>query len=116
MNKKLLAMVLLMGGSAFAATHISIGVGIGVPAYYGGYYSGYYAPAPPVAVYRPPCPGPGYTWMNGYWGPGHVWVGGYWAAPYVGSYGGGWRHRDWDHDRGWHRGWDRDRGWRRGRR
>lgn len=116
MKKKLLVMALLMGGSAFAATHVSIGVGIGVPAYYGGYSAGYYAPAPPVAVYRPPCPGPGYSWVNGYWGPRHVWISGYWAAPYIGSYWGGGRHRDWDHDRDWRRDWDHDRGWRRGRR
>jgi hypothetical protein len=107
MTNKLLALMLLVGGSAFAATHVSIGIGIGGPASYGGYY----APAP----LRPPCPGPGYTWVDGYWGPSRVWVNGYWAAPYGGSYGSAPRYRDWDHDRRWRRDWDRDeqhdRGW-----
>ncbi len=101
MTKKLLTLMLLAGGSAFAATHVSIGIGIGGPAYYGGYYT----PAP----VRPPCPGPGYTWVDGYWGSNRVWVNGYWAAPYGGSYWASPRYRDWDHDRGRHRGWDRDR-------
>jgi hypothetical protein len=30
----------------------------------------------PVA-YIPPCPGPGYAWVNGYWNNG-FWVAGYW--------------------------------------
>ena len=34
----------------------------------------------PVA-YVPPCPGPGYAWVAGYWNAG-VWVPGYWN--YVG--------------------------------
>ena len=40
----------------------------------------------PVA-YVPPCPGPGYVWVAGYWANG-VWVPGYWnyvgPAPAVG--------------------------------
>lgn len=36
----------------------------------------------PVA-YVPPCPGPGYVWVNGYWAGG-AWVPGYWNAPAVG--------------------------------
>jgi hypothetical protein len=99
MTNKLLALMLLVGGSAFAATHVSIGIGIGGPASYGGYYA-------PV---RPPCPGAGYTWVDGYWGPNRVWVNGYWAAPYGGSYWSAPRYRDWDHDRRWRRDWDRDR-------
>lgn len=108
MTNKLLALMLLVGGSAFAATHVSIGIGIGGPA---SYYGGYYAPAP----LRPPCPGPGYTWVDGYWGPSRVWVNGYWAVPYGSSYGSAARYRDWDHDRHERRDWDRDehhdRGW-----
>ena len=46
-----------------------VGVGIGVPA--------------PVAVVRPACPGPGYTWVDGYYSPAGLWVAGYWAAPVV---------------------------------
>src|ERR1041384_5998095 len=66
MKTKLLVGLLLGGSALFAATHVSIGIGVG------GY--GYapppavaYAPAPPVVAYAPPCPGPGYTWVDGYW-------------------------------------------------
>ena len=53
MKTKLLALLLIAGGSMFAA-HISVGVGIGVgPAY------GYYAPAPPPALRPPGRRGPG---------------------------------------------------------
>ncbi|HEX3627975.1 MAG TPA: hypothetical protein VH280_21400 [Verrucomicrobiae bacterium] len=46
------------------------------------------APAPvvvaPVVETVPACPGPGYTWVAGYWsgyGTARVWVGGCWKAP-----------------------------------
>src|ERR1051325_1293487 len=62
MKSRLLALLLLAGGSLFAESRFSIGVGIGVP--------GYYPPPPPVVVYeRPPCPGPDYAWVDGYWYP-----------------------------------------------
>ena len=78
MKAKLLAVMLLAGGSLFAETRFSIGIGIGTP--------GYYAPPPPpvVAYAPPPCPGPGYTWVAGYWypvGPHYIWHAGYWARP-----------------------------------
>lgn len=103
MKTKLLAIFLLAGSSMFARTHFSIGVGIGVPAY--GYYApAYVAPPPPVA-YVPPCPGPGYTWVAGYWypvGPRSYWRAGYWAPPVYGRgyvvgprYGRGY-YRDYD--------------------
>lgn len=80
MKTKLLAILLLAGSSLFAG-HVSIGIGLGgyVPAY------GYYAP-PPVA-YVPACPGPGYSWVDGYWypvGPRYIWRAGYWAPPAYG--------------------------------
>lgn len=70
--------------------------------YYDGYYDagnayphrGYVAPPPPrVPVYaygyrRPPLPGPGCVWVDGYWGFNrgrYVWMNGYWARP---PYGG----------------------------
>ncbi|HEY7211643.1 MAG TPA: hypothetical protein VH477_15320 [Bryobacteraceae bacterium] len=91
MRTKLLALFLLAGSSLFAGTHFSFGIGFG-----GGYYppapvARYYAPPAPVAVYaRPYCPGPGYTWIGGYWypsGPRYAWRPGYWARPpYVGAY------------------------------
>ena len=104
MKKKLIPMMLLAGGCLFARTNFSIGVGVGTPAYI----------APPVAAaVRPPCPGPGYTWVDGYQTPGGPWVAGYWAAPAfrTAPYARAW-HRD-DHrfvDRGH---FDRERGFRR---
>ncbi|MEO5925290.1 MAG: hypothetical protein ABIR70_15825 [Bryobacteraceae bacterium] len=55
---------------------------------------GVYAPAPPpppsYAYQRPPIPGSGYYWIDGYWnylGGRYAWVGGYWAQPpYAGGY------------------------------
>jgi hypothetical protein len=87
---KLLALALLAGGTIFAGPRVAIGVQIGSPY---GYYE------PPVAVYDspdyayvPPCPGPGYSWVDGYWyfsGPRRLWRAGYWAAPvYAPRYGG----------------------------
>jgi hypothetical protein len=96
MKKKLLPLMLLAGGSVFASTHFSIGVGVGTP--------GYYAPSAAVAV-RPPCPGPGYSWVDGYYDPYGAWIAGYWAAPvntYVAPYYG----RGFDRDDHWFR--DRD--------
>ena len=120
MKARLVAFLLLAGGSLFAETHFSIGIGLGTP---------YYAPPPPPpAVYMTPS----YTWVPGYWypaGPRYSWHAGYWAhPPYAGAYWvapryygqhfypGYWgRGRHWDddddhwehHDRGWHRGWYR---------
>ena len=78
MKKKLIAGFLLAGSCLFAAPRIAIGVGLPVANY------GYVAPAP-VYVARPRIPGPGYTWVGGYWygaGPHRVWRAGYWAAPH----------------------------------
>lgn len=55
---------------------------------------GDYAPAPPpmpnYAYQRPPMPGPGYFWVDGYWnflGGRYSWVGGSWMLPpYSGGY------------------------------
>jgi WXXGXW repeat (2 copies) len=62
------------------------------PAYDGGQpydgSQGDYAPAPPpvpnYAYQRPPMPGPGYFWVDGYWnftGRRYSWVAGYWMMP-----------------------------------
>ena len=65
-------------------------------------------------AYVPPCPGPGYVWVNGYYDGGY-WVPGYWN--FVGTayrYDGGnfrYRHVDRDHDRDHYRAYyrgDRD--------
>ena len=100
MKTKLVGAMLLAGSALFAAPLISIGIGMGGPAYY----------PPAVAAVRPPCPGPDYSWVDGYWAPNGAWVDGYWAAPYVAPQYPEYR-RDWDRDRGWDRGrWDGDRG------
>ena len=110
MKTRLLILMLLAGGAMFAETHLSIGVGVGVPGYY--YAPHYYAPAPAVIAVRPPCPGPDYSWVDGYWAPSGVWVGGYWTRAYRRSYWAphyrGWdrddrreHDRDWDHGRGY---------------
>lgn len=85
-----------------------------------------------AVAYVPPCPGPGYEWVEGYMENGY-WVDGYWNLPrrdfgpvvrYGRSYDRDWdrdrfrghdRDRGWEGDRGRDRGWnndrDRDRGW-----
>lgn len=69
MKKAMLATMFLAAGSLFAAPHVAVGINIGVPA--------------PIAVVRPACPGPGYTWVDGYYAPNGVWMAGYWAPPVV---------------------------------
>ena len=59
MKSKLIAGLILAGGSLFAAPRFSVGVRIGVPA---PVVPAYVAPA-----YVPPCPGPDYVFLNGYW-------------------------------------------------
>ena len=62
--------VLLLATTIFG--QISIGIQIGAP------------PAPKVLKVRPAAPGPGYTWVDGYWypvGKKYVWHAGYWTHP-----------------------------------
>jgi hypothetical protein len=99
MKKKLIALVLLAGSSAFAQSRFSVGIGIGAP----------------VVASRPFSPGPGYTWVDGYYDPYGDWINGYWAPP-VASFGFSNRYRspfDYgfrrDFDRDDHRDFDRDR-------
>ena len=104
MIKKVLGVAaLLMAASSMFAARIVVGVGVPAPV-----VVGYGAPPPPVAAgYVAPAPGPGYSWVGGYWYPygGHwSWRAGYWGRrPYVGArwvapryygrrfYGGYWR-------------------------
>jgi WXXGXW repeat (2 copies) len=75
----------------------------------------YIGQAPPPMRYeaRPPMPGPGYAWIDGYWGVRggrYVWTGGRWdRPPYPGAY---WSHPHYDHyQQGWqvHEGhWDHE--------
>jgi hypothetical protein len=62
MKTKILAGLLLAGSAAFAAPRVSFGIGFGTPA--------------PVVAAVPPCPGPGYEFIDGYWqfvGAPRVW-------------------------------------------
>jgi len=100
----------MLGGSAIHA-QVSVGISIGAP------------PPPRVVRVRPAIPGPGYTWVDGYWYPvgrRYVWHDGYWTRPpYPGAVWVLPRHDGerfyegyWEGDRGRfaheHR-WDRDR-------
>ena len=71
-------------------------------------------PPPPLRYERrPPMPGEGYQWIDGYWGVNggrYVWVPGRWdRPPYPGAY---WSHPHYDHyQEGWrmHEGhWDHE--------
>src|SRR5258707_10431197 len=82
MKTKLLALLVLAGGSLLAGPRVVVGFGVNV----GGYAPGYYAPPPPPppVSYVAPCPGPGYSWVGGYWypvGSRYSWRAGYWAQP-----------------------------------
>jgi hypothetical protein len=75
---RLLAVALIAGGTMFAQTRLSVGIGVG------GYGPGAYPPPAYAQQYAPPCPGPGYTWVDGYWAPQggrNVWIAGSWRAP-----------------------------------
>jgi len=102
----LLGVALLAGGTLFAQPRISVGIGVG------GYGPGVYPPPAYAQQYAPPCPGPGYTWVDGYWGPRNVWVAGFWRAPVYPRYYNANRGYDRDdfrrHDRDDFRGHDRD--------
>ena len=77
MKTKILVGLLLAGSTLFAAPRIGFGINIGVPAPV--------VVAPPVVAAVPPCPGPGYEFINGYWqfvgGPAIVVGHGYRPAP-----------------------------------
>jgi hypothetical protein len=91
MKTKLLAVLLLAGSSIFASPRVVFGVGIGVGGYYPAPVVSYAPPPPAPAAYAVPvAPGPGLSWIGGYWypvGPRWAWHGGYWARrPYAGAY------------------------------
>jgi WXXGXW repeat (2 copies) len=67
--KKAMAVMMLLAGGLCAAPRIQFGIGFRTPA--------------PVAVVRPACPGPGYTWTDGYYASNGAFVAGYWAPPVV---------------------------------
>jgi hypothetical protein len=69
MKKLMLGTVVLAGALGLGATTAQAGVRIGVVV------------GAPVA-YVPPCPGPGYVWVNGYYTNG-IWIPGRWNFPGV---------------------------------
>ncbi len=82
MKARIILPMLLLAAAPMLA-QVSIGIHVGGHRHYPP------PPPPPVYVYRPPCPGPGYVWIAGYWhrvGPRYVWRRGYWVAP---------RHKHW---------------------
>jgi len=105
-------MMLLAGSSMFAQTRFSIGVG------FGGHGAGFYQPPPSYASNIPPCPGPDYTWVDGYWSQDYgrdTWVAGYWyRQPFISTYQVAPRFDNRFHDgddrRGFARSEDRNRG------
>jgi hypothetical protein len=68
MKKWMVAAALALGTLGLGASQAKA-ARIGVGVYVGG----------PVA-YVPPCPGPGYAWVGGYYANG-AWVPGFWRAP-----------------------------------
>lgn len=78
MKTKLIALTLLAASGLFAQVRYGVGVRV-------------YA-APPVPVVTPyvAAPGPGYSWVGGYWypvGARYSWHAGYWARPaYYGAH------------------------------
>src|ERR1700730_14025936 len=110
MKTKLLAMMLLAGGAMFAQTRFSIGVG------FGGHGAGFYQPPPSYAYNIPPCPGPDYTWVDGYWSQDYgrnTWVAGYWNRPFSSGFqvapSFDNRFNDGDDRQGFTRGYEQDR-------
>ncbi len=78
MKLRLMGLLVMAGSSLFAQNRFSIGVQVGTPGY---------GPAPVAVAYRPPCPGPGYVWIDGYYDSYGNWSDGYWASPpYAGAY------------------------------
>jgi hypothetical protein len=81
MKFRTLALMILTGSAAFAAPRVFVGFSVGyapVPV------QAVAPPPPPVVAYVPPAPGPGCSWVAGYYapvGPRWVWHGGYWARP-----------------------------------
>ena len=98
MKRKLLALMLLAGGSLFGA-QVSIGIRIGPP------------PPPRVVHVRSAAPGPEFFWVEGYWYPvgnHYKWHDGYWTRPpYPGAVWMAPRH---DGERFFEGYWEGDRG------
>ncbi len=108
LEKTMKKIAVVLGGFGLAAAFAAPSFGqVGVGVYIGR--------TPPPLRYetRPPMPGAGYAWTDGYWNwlnGGYVWVPGRWQQPpYAGAY---WTHPHYDHyQQGWamHEGhWDHE--------
>lgn len=104
MKTKLMFLACLAAGSLLAQPRVFVGARFGAgPAP----VAVYAAPPAPLVSYATAMPGPGYSWVGGYWYPAgarYSWRAGYWARPaFVGArwaaphyyghryYGGYWR-------------------------
>ena len=90
MKTRLLAMMLLAGGTMFAETNFYFGIGIGTPR--PGRFVMQPPPPPPVRFVR--SPGRNFVWVPGYWvwaGNRYAWQDGYWTKQKKGR-GNGWRN------------------------
>jgi hypothetical protein len=110
MKTKLLAVMLLAGGSMFAQSRLSVGVNVG------GFGAGYTQTAIPYGYAVPPSAGPDYAFVDGYWSQDHghrLWVSGFWQRrPFVSHsarFEGRFDNRFNDRDRGSNRGFEQSR-------
>jgi hypothetical protein len=98
MKTKLLAMMLLAGGTMmFAQSRFSVGVNVG------GVGAGFVQSAPPPNYFVPSRPGPDYFFVDGYWAQDHGrrhWVAGSWQRrAFVGRNNRSFDNRFHDNDR-----------------
>jgi len=91
--KKAMAAMIVLAGTLCASPRVSVRSGFGTSA--------------PVAAVRPPCPGPGYNWVDGNYASNGARVEGYWAPPAVTTAPRYEHARDFDH-RFANRTFDRD--------
>jgi hypothetical protein len=106
MKSRLIALAFLAASGLFAQTRFYAGATFGyrVPAP----VAVYAAPPAPLTTYVAPCPGPGYTWVAGYWypvGPRYSWHAGYWTRPAIA--GGYWVRPNYARGRYYHGYWRR---------
>lgn len=85
MKTKMIALALLAAGGLLAQVRVGVGVRVGYPAP----VAMYAAPPAPLVTPYVAAPGPGYSYVAGYWypaGPRYAWHAGYWARPaYAGA-------------------------------
>lgn len=91
------------GYDSYGYGYSSPSYGVSVSPYGTSVYTSVAPPAPLVEI-APPAPGPGYTWIDGYWGWNggrYAWNRGYWGAPPAPGYA--WQPYGWVYDGGRYR-------------